>query len=638
LFAAIQKAFEGRSALIQSGGAGADRMKKPSKKVRRRLEQAAASGEVASLGEPLAKLPRWAVAIPILVPLAVYLYTTAPSLTLVDSGEFVLACRKLAIGHPPGVPTYVLLGHLFSMLPLSADIARRTNLFSSVCAALAAGFSYLLTRELLPELESRLALAGAMAFGFSTSLWGWAGVTEVYALNILLLTIVLWLAARGEWVLGCFTAGLALGVHHATVALALPPALYLAWDRRRPAAKVLLLAAGAGLLGLSVYFYLPWRAAQHPILNWGDPQTLERFWWHLTGKQYHEQIATVSQSGFWDRVLLFGELLVRQFTPVGFLLAAAGWVALYRRRRSVFWFSAGVVLLNAGFVTGTGLGATDTPGYYLPSFLTLVWCFALGLESLATWCGGIRQRWVQAGVLGMILLPAVVNFPCSNRHDDRVGRLYIENSLRGVPPGSLVLSRDWNLTSAWLGMRYGLGWDPHIVFLDTNFLRMSWFLPLFERDYPDLYHAASAEIALYSLLLERTEHGLPDPDRATDRAFIAMVEKLIHSKLEAGSSVFCTFKFDSMFMPPQTSPHGLLFEFSDGARDVELDLSGLRGGVEGDEAERRVRLLYAEMLAKRGAYLMNIGHGEEARIKVDLALQLDPTQSLAGKLRKMLPQ
>jgi len=579
------------------------------------------------------------MAIPVLVPLAVYFYTAAPGVTLVDSGEFVLACSKLGIGHAPGVPTYVLLGHLFSLLPLSADLARRTNLYSSFCAALAAGFSYLLTRELLRDLDPRLALAAALAFGFSLSLWGWAVVTEVYALNILLVTIMLWLAARGDWIPGCFVAGLALGVHHATVALTLPPALYLAWIRRRPSAKVLLLAALAGLAGLSVYLYLPLRAAQHPVLNWGDPETLERFWWHITAKQYQTKVAELTHSGLGSRAKLFAELALRQLTPVGLLLAVVGLRPMFQRYRSIFWFTLGIVALNAGFAIITGLGGTtDVPGYYMPSFLTMVWCFALGAEWLAGRLGGLHRKWVLAVVFALALAPAVVNFSSNNRHEDRIARLFIENSLRGVPPGSLVLCKDWNFYSPWLGLRYAQGWDPGVAVIDTNLLRQSWYLPMVKQQYPDLYRAASAEIAVYREQLDRLEHGLPHSDQDVDRAFQAVVQKFIHTKLDSGASVFCAFKIDSYFLPEHRAPHGLLFEYSEGAEDVELDLSGLLGGVPLDETSDLVRQIYAIMLSQRGAYLTNINQYEEARQKVNLALQLDPSNDLAIKLKKMLPQ
>src|ERR1019366_7670850 len=335
-------------------------------------------------------LPAWAMAIPIALPLAVYIYTAAPGVTLVDSGEFVTALRTLGVAHPPGVPTYVLLGNLFARLPLAADIARRTNLFSAVCAALAAGLSYPLTRQLLKDLDPRMALAGALAFVFSLSLWSWAVVTEVYALNIFLVTLTLWLAARGSWIAGCLAAGLALGVHHATVLMALPPAACLAWTRRRPTRRQLLCAAGAGLLGLSVYLYLPWRAARHPTLNWGDPETLENFWRHISGQQYRRWMLSIS--GWQDRVLLFVRLWTRQITVPGFALAGVGLFALWQRYRTVFWFTIGVLGLNAGFIIVNALGGPDIAGYYLPAFLTLTWCFALGADTVVTWFGRGRSR------------------------------------------------------------------------------------------------------------------------------------------------------------------------------------------------------------------------------------------------------
>ena len=52
------------------------------------------------------------------VAFALYLVTLAPTVTLVDSGELIAAATLLDIPHPPGMPLYVLLGYLFSLLRL----------------------------------------------------------------------------------------------------------------------------------------------------------------------------------------------------------------------------------------------------------------------------------------------------------------------------------------------------------------------------------------------------------------------------------------------------------------------------------------------------------------------------------------
>ena len=67
--------------------------------------------------------------------LAVYLRTLAPTVMWYDMGEFATAAYVLGIAHNTGYPLLMLLGKLFTYLPLG-DIAYRVNLLSAVCAAL----------------------------------------------------------------------------------------------------------------------------------------------------------------------------------------------------------------------------------------------------------------------------------------------------------------------------------------------------------------------------------------------------------------------------------------------------------------------------------------------------------------------
>ena len=73
-----------------------------------------------------------------LVSLCVYVATLAPGLTWAhdsaDGGELATAAATLGIAHPPGYPTYLLLAHVFTRLPVG-EVATRTNLFSALCAA-----------------------------------------------------------------------------------------------------------------------------------------------------------------------------------------------------------------------------------------------------------------------------------------------------------------------------------------------------------------------------------------------------------------------------------------------------------------------------------------------------------------------
>ena len=57
-------------------------------------------------------------AIVFFVSLLVYSQTLAPTVTLVDSGELIVAARFLGVAHPPGFPLYLMLAHLGSLVPI----------------------------------------------------------------------------------------------------------------------------------------------------------------------------------------------------------------------------------------------------------------------------------------------------------------------------------------------------------------------------------------------------------------------------------------------------------------------------------------------------------------------------------------
>ena len=66
-------------------------------------------------------------------------WTAAPNVTLLDSGEFVVAAQHFGVPHPTGYPLWTLLAWLFQLLPFG-NAAWEINLFSGFCGALATGF------------------------------------------------------------------------------------------------------------------------------------------------------------------------------------------------------------------------------------------------------------------------------------------------------------------------------------------------------------------------------------------------------------------------------------------------------------------------------------------------------------------
>ncbi len=186
-----------------------------------------------------------------------FLSTVAPTTSFWDCGEFIAASFTLGVPHPPGAPFYLLLGRLFSMLPLGENIGYRVNLISCLVSALTILFLYLSTvliirqwRGLEKTVADKLtvyggAAVGALAFAFSNSFWFNAVEAEVYAISMFFTALVFWLALLwlnyNEVPLGnrillfmFYVIGLSTGVHLLNV-LAILSIVYIISFKKYPA-------------------------------------------------------------------------------------------------------------------------------------------------------------------------------------------------------------------------------------------------------------------------------------------------------------------------------------------------------------------------------------------------------------------
>ena len=220
--------------------------------------------------------------------LAIYIVTIAPDITWAnyssDGAELITASTTLGIAHPPGYPTYILLGKLFSLLPFGT-IAFRFNLFSAIAMSVAAAFSAVTAYEILGRGDKvwPAALAAGLTLAFSPLVWGQATVTEVYALNLAALSIFLWslLSRRSPWLTGFFL-GLAMTTHLTSVFM-LPIGIMLTPHGQRGR-----LALGI-LIGLIPLLTLPLLARLGSPVIWGDPSTIRGWWWLVTAQLYTRQ-------------------------------------------------------------------------------------------------------------------------------------------------------------------------------------------------------------------------------------------------------------------------------------------------------------------------------------------------------------
>ena len=351
---------------------------------------------------------------------ALYLRTLSPTVLylqspkLLDAVMLQMQVAVLGIAHPTGYPTYLMLTHLFTYLPIG-DPAYRTNLASAVYAALAVVAVY--RAGLLLGRRAVAAAAGALAFGLGGALWSQAVIAEVYTLNALLVSVtivvlLLWRENRRDryLLLAAFLVGLCL-TNHLTSGLLLPGSLLLValvdW-RRLTDVGLVLKGAGLFLLGLAPYLYLPIRAAMDPPMDANNPTNFERFWYVVSGGNLTGSFFSFGPSELPDRLLFYWWHLLGNMHFLVLMVALTGAVAVFLRDRAVGIFLG--FLFFGWLFYAVENDIPDVVLYFIPTYLVLsLWAAAgfgaLLAEAQSLTAGSSRTtRWAVLGALSAVLL------------------------------------------------------------------------------------------------------------------------------------------------------------------------------------------------------------------------------------------
>src|ERR671916_3254922 len=418
------------------------------------------------------EIPRgWAALASLAVALAVgvvYAATLAPTVLpygtpyTLDSPMLQAAVPVLGVGHPTGYPTYMMLTHMFTYLPVG-DAAYRVNLASAVYGVLAVAAVY--CAGLVIGRRVVAAAAGALAFGFSEAFWSQAVIAEVYTLNALfvvlvLLSLLLWRERREDRILlvASFLTGLSL-THHLSSGLLVPAGLaFVVLVDRGVFSRGRLLLAGFGsfALGLLPLLYLPVRASMNAPLNEADPSTPGRFLNLVTGGSFLAESSEAGRQcspsaltleGPAAKLASFGRETLTQFPLAFLLLGIFGAAYLLLRDRA----AAGLlgVLFLGSLLHGLlylWLGIEDFAAFLIPALLTLALCASVGvglllrpLDDLSDLPQMLLPAALSLAILAMPLMGAWISYGELDRGDAYGGRRAIEAVARNAAPDSTVL-------------------------------------------------------------------------------------------------------------------------------------------------------------------------------------------------------
>lgn len=400
----------------------------------------------------------------------------SPAHFWLDSGEIGAAGHELGVVHPPGVPGFVMLLRLSTLLPVGS-LGFRMALASAALGAVAV--------TLVGLVAARHGASRPLAFGAAA--WVLAGLTfvrqgrvvEIYSLSAALMMIVL--AGldpavrerdRLPWRLAATAAATWAALGFGDLRIALVPLVALSWwfaRRRREAwwRWALPVTVMAALVVLT----LPLAAASDPWASWGEPDTAGRLWDHLQARSIRASFADEilpASVAMWG--LNAGDALGRiaeDLGAPGLVLAAASLGLAWTRRgegeRAIAGAMTWLVAIEALYIVGVNPmgGADRQTGLVLGPLAALLVARELSLRL----AGKDRLAWAVLPLAGAVAIgpPAMRSVPDLAVTRSWAPHAWTRGALAMLPPRSLLLTQSDDLAAGWATARQIEGARPDLV-------------------------------------------------------------------------------------------------------------------------------------------------------------------------------
>jgi len=452
------------------------------------------------------------------------------------------------------------------------------------------------------------------------------------------------------------------------------------------------------LVGFSVYLYLPIRANMDPIFIWGNPYNLERFYWHVTGKQFSVWIFSAKGS---IPVFLFLVAVLITLSAVGIAKQRSlskhyhiiTFAVLCILSFILLSTSSEIVIKQFNFFTsslwkefGTGIVLLALPGVYLLSrsnlklyyftILTFFGCvfysvnydihdiasyFLLADITIAIWIGfGALWIYFKLGeyldnelrriVFSIVLiLVSLVTLNTNYTENDESKNTYVEeftmNIFRNIEPGGIVISSQWDfwVSASWY-YQFVKNVRPDIIVIDKELLRRSWYYKHIERTRPDIYNNSKTEIDRFLVELDKFEHGIPYDQKTIMKAYSDMLTSFVTKNF--GRKIYTTWEIEQNKNEPFAEdysriPDGLLFQLvhkdslqNNAVKDYRIYNFEFTPTRVKDYYHETLMRSYSAMLTSSAQYLISINRHQDAKKYLDAALTAIPGFTQALDLKR----
>jgi len=431
------------------------------------------------------------------VPLIFYILTLSPTVNFGDTGELITAAATLGIPHPPGSPIWVLLAHLFTYIPVGS-IAYRVNLSSAFFVAASSLVFYILTLSLLNQLIEKLkthnpyesftkkqqkkqrdqiekffAFIVSLVYSFTFPIWSHAVYTEVYPLNTLFYSVILFLLIQfiiknsvKYLYVSMFFLGLAI-TNHYLILLAFPTIFVAALLNYRKVLKPKVLSTNLFifLLGLSFFLFLIIRSKANPPIDWGDPENITNFLSVIQRKQFGSLqggiislpiqkfigMSDVAKS-FFQSFYTLTKIVTQAYSYFFSIVGLIGIYVSYRYQRKLF-----IILLTSflstgagfAFLTGLSVGQNDKMTAFLPALVSFAVFIAIGIIFIFKYISRISYF---IAVIPIYFI--ITNFNAVNMRPNTIAYDHAHLMLKLVPKNAIIFTEEnnWLFPLAYLQM------------------------------------------------------------------------------------------------------------------------------------------------------------------------------------------
>jgi hypothetical protein len=428
----------------------------------------------------------------------VYLSTLAPGVYGFDSAELATGVFSQGVVHPPGYPLYLLIGKLFTLLPVR-DVAYRLNIMSAVFASITVVILYWTIENII---QNRFAAwCAAFLFAFSNYFWQMALVAEVYtpltallAGDLLLVSIWRKTGYTKHLLAFSFLYGLTLTMHTSAILIApafawliLTTSHWKRWHWALVGPMFLLFLAG-----LSAYLYLAVRASAQPAIDYSriygvDLTTPSGLWWMVSGQAYSFFVFGYEWKDAPGEFLRFGSHLWRNYLGIGVVLGLGGIVWLWRK--SPAWVTGLLLAFAANAVFFINYRVMDKDTMFLPAYLVWAVFVAAGFTAAASLLKryqdkGLFDAWtgrmIRALPVLFILLGLGLNWRWVDMSRSNGYALFAVEMMSATAPDSMIIA-SWSSAVALEYYQVVEGQRPDLVIFNRSRWRAARYYELWRQ-------------------------------------------------------------------------------------------------------------------------------------------------------------